>query len=69
MATGSASDLTRGFRNQPRPRQHRVYRCLVIVEHALRLVRAGLSDEFRSAFADAKVIISRMPGFQLLTMR
>jgi hypothetical protein len=33
------------------------------------LVRAGLSDEFRSAFADAKVIISRMPGFQLLTMR
>src|SRR6476620_8168218 len=48
MATGSASDLTRGFRNQPRPRQHRVYRCLVIVEHALRLVRAGLSDEFRS---------------------
>ena len=33
------------------------------------LVRAGLSDEFRSAFADAKVIMSRMPGSQLLTMR
>jgi hypothetical protein len=53
MAAGSASDLTRGFRNQARPRQHRVYRCLVIVEHALLPVRAGMSDEFRSAFADS----------------
>src|ERR1700752_315272 len=26
--------------------QHRVYRCLVIVEHALLPVRAGMSDEF-----------------------
>jgi hypothetical protein len=25
MAAGSASDLTRGLRNQPRPPQHRVY--------------------------------------------
>ena len=69
MAAGSACDLTRGFAKPTTTLQHRVYRCLVIVEHALRLVRAGLSDEFRSAFADAKVIISRMPGFQLLTMR
>ena len=28
--------------------QHGVYRCLVIVEHALLPVRAGMSDEFRS---------------------
>jgi heme-degrading monooxygenase HmoA len=36
----------------------------VIVEHALLPVRTGMSDEFRSAFSDAKSIISAMPGYQ-----
>jgi heme-degrading monooxygenase HmoA len=40
----------------------------VIVEHALLPVRAGMGDEFRSAFSDAKAIISRMPGFKSLTL-
>jgi heme-degrading monooxygenase HmoA len=40
----------------------------VIVEHALLQVRAGMSEEFRSAFSQAKNIISRMPGFQSLTL-
>jgi heme-degrading monooxygenase HmoA len=40
----------------------------VIVEHALLPVRAGMSDEFRLAFSEAKAIISRMPGFKSLTL-
>jgi len=40
----------------------------VIVEHALLPVRAEMSDEFRLAFSEAKAIISRMPGFQSLTL-
>jgi heme-degrading monooxygenase HmoA len=40
----------------------------VIFEHAPLLVRAGMSDEFRPAFSEAKAIISGMPGFQSLTL-
>lgn len=40
----------------------------MIVEHALLPVRAGTSDEFRSAFSEAKAIISAMPGFGSLTL-
>jgi hypothetical protein len=52
MAAGSACDLTRGFAKPTTTLQHRVYLCLVIVEHALRLVRAGVSDGFRSELID-----------------
>jgi hypothetical protein len=48
MAAGSASDLTPRVPKPTTTPQHRVYRCLVIVEHALLPVRAGMSDEFRS---------------------
>lgn len=40
----------------------------MIVEHALLPVRAGMSEEFRSAFSEAKAIISRMAGFKSLTL-
>jgi len=52
MAAGSACDLTRGFAKPTTTLQHRVYRCSVIVEQALRLVRAGVSDGFRSELID-----------------
>jgi heme-degrading monooxygenase HmoA len=40
----------------------------VIVEHALLPVRDGMIEEFQSAFAIAKSIIGRMPGFRSLTL-
>lgn len=40
----------------------------MIVEHALLHVVPGRTDEFEAAFADAKSIISSMPGFVKLTL-
>ena len=56
VAAGTSTTNGGGLCLRPDPRvpkptttpQHRVYRCLVIVEHALLPVRAGMSDEFRS---------------------
>jgi Antibiotic biosynthesis monooxygenase len=53
-------------RHQRRP--GRISGYSVIVEHALLPVRAEMSDKFRSAFSEAKAIISGMPGFQSLTL-
>ncbi|KAA0922706.1 MULTISPECIES: antibiotic biosynthesis monooxygenase family protein [unclassified Rhodococcus (in: high G+C Gram-positive bacteria)] len=40
----------------------------MIVEHALLHVVPHRTDEFEAAFADAKSIISSMPGFENLTL-
>ncbi|MGW6378160.1 antibiotic biosynthesis monooxygenase family protein [Rhodococcus sp. NPDC055112] len=40
----------------------------VIIEHALLNVRPGHESDFEAAFADAKSIISAMPGFEQLTL-
>ncbi|MBJ7352346.1 MAG: antibiotic biosynthesis monooxygenase [Rhodococcus sp.] len=40
----------------------------MIVEHALLHVIPHRTDEFETAFADAKSIISSMPGFVNLTL-
>jgi hypothetical protein len=48
MAAGSASDLTPRVPKPTTTLQRRVYRCVVIVGHALLPVRAGMSDECRS---------------------
>ena len=40
----------------------------MIVEHALLHVIPGRTDEFEAAFADAKSIISSIPGFVDLTL-
>ncbi|MGW0175941.1 antibiotic biosynthesis monooxygenase family protein [Rhodococcus sp. NPDC003322] len=40
----------------------------VIIEHALLSVRVGHESEFELAFAEAKSIISAMPGFEQLTL-
>lgn len=40
----------------------------MIVEHALLHVIPHRTDEFEAAFADAKSIISSMPGFVNLTL-
>lgn len=40
----------------------------VILEHALLSVRPGSETSFETAFAEAKTIISSMPGFEGLTL-
>jgi heme-degrading monooxygenase HmoA len=40
----------------------------MIVEHALLPVKPGQESEFEAAFAEAKRIISRMPGFKRLLL-
>lgn len=40
----------------------------VIIEHAVLSVRAGQQEAFEAAFAQAKTIISAMPGFGRLTL-
>lgn len=40
----------------------------MVLEHALLSVRAGQDREFETAFGQAKVIISAMPGFRRLTL-
>ena len=40
----------------------------VILEHALLSVRSGTEANFDAAFAEAKAIISSMPGFEGLTL-
>lgn len=40
----------------------------MILEHALLTVRPGQERDFESAFAEAKTIISAMPGFEKLTL-
>ncbi|MDV6263834.1 antibiotic biosynthesis monooxygenase family protein [Rhodococcoides yunnanense] len=40
----------------------------MIVEHALLHVVPSRTEEFEAAFADAKSIISSMPGFMNLTL-
>ena len=40
----------------------------MILEHALLSVRPGREPEFEAAFAEARAIISSMPGFQGLTL-
>lgn len=40
----------------------------MILEHALLHVKLGHEAEFESVFGQAKSIISRMPGFQQLTL-
>lgn len=40
----------------------------MIVEHALLHVVPHRTDEFEAAFADAKSIISSIPGFENLTL-
>jgi heme-degrading monooxygenase HmoA len=39
-----------------------------IVEHAILEIKPGRESEFEAAFATAKHIISRMPGFRDLTL-
>jgi heme-degrading monooxygenase HmoA len=38
----------------------------MILEHALLPVRPERADDFEAAFAEARPIISAMPGFRLL---
>ena len=40
----------------------------MILEHALLQVKSGRTDEFEAAFAQAKKIISAMPGFRRLSL-
>ncbi|MFC9514405.1 antibiotic biosynthesis monooxygenase family protein [Nocardiaceae bacterium NPDC056970] len=40
----------------------------MILEHALLQVKPGRTDEFEAAFAQAKKIISAMPGFRRLSL-
>jgi heme-degrading monooxygenase HmoA len=40
----------------------------VILEHALLPVRAGCEAAFEQAFAEARALIARMPGFAGLTL-
>jgi heme-degrading monooxygenase HmoA len=40
----------------------------VIIEHALLPVRPGHSEAFEAAFAEARHIISAMPGFRKLSL-
>ena len=39
-----------------------------IIEHAILAIKPGRESEFEAAFATAKHIISRMPGFRDLTL-
>lgn len=40
----------------------------MVLEQALLPVKPGLESEFEAAFAQAKAIISAMPGFRSLTL-
>ncbi|KQX07498.1 MULTISPECIES: antibiotic biosynthesis monooxygenase family protein [unclassified Leifsonia] len=40
----------------------------MILEHVVLPVRPGRESEFESAFAEARTIIERMPGFQRLSL-
>lgn len=40
----------------------------MLIEHALRSVRAGSENDFEGSFAEAKAIIVAMPGFRSLTL-
>lgn len=40
----------------------------MILEHALLQVKPGRTDEFEASFAQAKKIISAMPGFRRLSL-